>query len=171
MYHVLEHTEDPFSILLKLKKLLKPTGILVIEVPNIEATCQAPINRFHQAHLYNFNKETLSMIGIKAGYNILDANIAKDGGNILMLFRNSRAAEKSVSGKIEGNYEHISQVIQRHTNFIHYTSVYPYSRLFRKIVRIITEKNVVRGFSHGKEILDCYYKQWILNLGSSSNSK
>jgi 2-polyprenyl-3-methyl-5-hydroxy-6-metoxy-1,4-benzoquinol methylase len=55
IWHVLEHTEDPGAVLALLRTWLKPDGVLVVEVPNVEATCQAPQSTFHEAHLYNFN--------------------------------------------------------------------------------------------------------------------
>ena len=58
IWHVLEHTEDPCFVLGKLRSLLKPQGVLVVEVPNIEAICQSPKSTFHEAHLFNFNLDT-----------------------------------------------------------------------------------------------------------------
>ena len=43
-------------------------GILLIEVPNVEAQCIAPGHRFHFAHFYNFSRATLEALGRKAGF-------------------------------------------------------------------------------------------------------
>ena len=59
MHHVLEHTEDPLGILQRACGWLRLDGFLVIEVPNVEAVCQAPAQRFHKAHQYNFKQQTL----------------------------------------------------------------------------------------------------------------
>lgn len=67
IWHVLEHTEDPGFILARLRSWLKPDGVLVVEVPNVEATCQAPRNTFHEAHLYNFNVVSLRRLAKSRG--------------------------------------------------------------------------------------------------------
>ena len=43
-------------------------GVLLIEVPNVEAVCIAPAHRFHFAHFYNFNRAALEALGRKAGF-------------------------------------------------------------------------------------------------------
>lgn len=70
LFHVLEHLEDPCGTLLHLRHLLGTEGRLVIEVPNIESTSQAPNHRFHFAHLYNFNSATLQAVSQLAGYEV-----------------------------------------------------------------------------------------------------
>ncbi|MBI5102836.1 MAG: class I SAM-dependent methyltransferase [Nitrospirae bacterium] len=164
MFHVLEHMENPFGVLLKLKKLIAPDGRLLIEVPNAEATCQAPANRFHRAHLYNFNNATLSRLGIKAGFEILDTALSNDGANIMIFFRNAPGPGKTVDGRIEGNCNDISRLIRRHTAWRHFASGYPYSRFIDKAVRLVKEGNAIRGFSCGRDILNYYYKRWISAL-------
>ena len=68
MYHTLEHVEDPSAILSKLRRWLTPGGLLIVEVPNVEATCHAPNHRFHFAHFYSFNCLTLEAMGRKVGF-------------------------------------------------------------------------------------------------------
>ena len=41
---------------------LKPDGHVVVEVPNVESTVQAPSHRFHYAHLYHFSGSTLAAL-------------------------------------------------------------------------------------------------------------
>src|SRR5688572_25597530 len=54
MYHALEHVEDPAAILSRLRSWMTDDGVLLIEVPNVEAVCISPTHRFHFAHFYNF---------------------------------------------------------------------------------------------------------------------
>ena len=49
-WHVLEHLEDPFKALRKARQLLKPEGMLVVAVPNIQSL-QARIFKGHWFHL------------------------------------------------------------------------------------------------------------------------
>ena len=68
MYHALEHVEDPSAILSRLRGWMADQGVLLIEVPNVEAVCIAPAHRFHFAHFYNFNRDALEALGRKAGF-------------------------------------------------------------------------------------------------------
>lgn len=75
MFHVLEHIEEPVSFLENLKNILKPNGIIYIEVPNVDDVlvktyaCDAFKDFYYKkAHLYNFNETGLSYIFEHAGY-------------------------------------------------------------------------------------------------------
>lgn len=75
MFHVLEHIEEPISFLENLKNILKPNGIIYIEVPNVDDVlvktyaCDAFKDFYYKkAHLYNFNETGLSYIFKQAGY-------------------------------------------------------------------------------------------------------
>ena len=70
MNHVLEHTTSPTEILLKLKKFLRPRGVLVIEVPNIEAPGSRLSHFFHVAHHYCFSPRTLQRLAQKTGFEV-----------------------------------------------------------------------------------------------------
>lgn len=75
MFHVLEHIEQPIAFLESLKQMLKPDGIIYIEVPNVDDIlvktyqCDAFKDFYYKkAHLYNFNEKGLSFVFEKAGY-------------------------------------------------------------------------------------------------------
>lgn len=159
-WHVLEHTEDPFNYLLMLKKLLKNQGTLIIELPNVEVVSHAAANRFHLAHLYNFNHRTLENICIKAGYRVIKANVPQDRGLIFMVCKkNSLECMKQTSSdwSIPENCQHIMNITRKHTNFRYYTSYYPYHELFNKIQKKLNELKAIKGFSRGKDILDTLF--------------
>jgi len=162
MWHVLEHTDNPYNILMKIHGWLRDSGLLVIEVPNIEAMCQSPKNTFHAAHLFNFNEDTLSLLIEKTGFSIAHRFISKNGGNISLIANKSGRGNKQLSSSsIDGNYKKIQGIVKGHTAISHYLSHYPYSRLLKKIFKIITEKKASRKFSGGKQVLDsCFGENW-----------
>ena len=82
MYHALEHVEDPSAILSRLRGWMVDQGVLLIEVPNVEAVCIAPGHRFHFAHFYNFNRDALEALGRKAGFEPIQTTTSSDGGNL-----------------------------------------------------------------------------------------
>jgi len=73
LFHVLEHVSDPIMFLKKIRNLMKSTGILICEVPNIREmlldNCKE-YNDFYwiRAHLNYFGKETLLQCFKKAEY-------------------------------------------------------------------------------------------------------
>lgn len=157
LWHVLEHTEDPYAVLVKLHTLLKPTGVLVIEVPNIEATCQSPKSTFHEAHLFNFNVKTLSKLAEKASLVEQEHSISADRGNITMFVRKAPTSVKERTLAIPGNSAQIISTVRRHIFFRRYLSSNPYVRLYRRVARSLREKRDTRDFQRGKQLLDRLY--------------
>ena len=72
MFHVLEHIADLNRLIIELKRILKPGGILIIEVPNL-ASYQARLGKgrwFHidaPRHLLHFTKNSLKNAFTKNG--------------------------------------------------------------------------------------------------------
>ena len=77
MFHVLEHIEDPVSILKQLSSLLNDAGTIIIEVPNAEDALLSVYDSsafadftYWSAHLYLYNNDTLKKLIDKAGMRI-----------------------------------------------------------------------------------------------------
>lgn len=160
IWHVLEHTENPCDVLAKLHALLKPEGILVVEVPTIEATCQSPKSTFHEAHIFNFNLDTLRKLGEKVGFTELEHKVSADGANITVFFRKSAAMADPINDKglnIPGNAERIINIVNNHTAYKHYLTAGPYRRFFCRMGRMISEKCATANFVSGKKLLDRLY--------------
>ena len=158
IWHVLEHTEDPGFILARLRSWLKPDGVLVVEVPNVEATCQAPRNTFHEAHLYNFNVVSLRRLAKKQGLYETSHLISQDGGNITMFFTQAEPLiADQFSAVIPGNCEWISRIVRQHTFLRHHLSPSPYVRVWQRLCRSLEERRETVAPSSGKAILDVLY--------------
>jgi 2-polyprenyl-3-methyl-5-hydroxy-6-metoxy-1,4-benzoquinol methylase len=84
---VLEHTQDPFAFLLKIKQLLKNEGIVYIAVPNIRglffkiAILMAKFNLKNYFdlpyHLYYFSLQALELLLEKAGLKIVKLKLSE----------------------------------------------------------------------------------------------
>lgn len=160
IWHVLEHTENPSDVLTKLHSLLKPQGILVVEVPTIEATCQSPKSTFHEAHIFNFNLDTLTKLGEKVGFTQVEHKISADGANITVFFQKNAINGNAISQsnlKIPGNAEKIINIVKNHTAFKHYLTAWPYQRFFSRMSKAIHEKLATAEFKSGKKLLDKLY--------------
>lgn len=76
LWHVLEHLLHPIQTLQEIARILKPQGILLIEVPNLDSW-QAKVGRgrwFHldcPRHLYHFSQMELKHILSKHGFRVL----------------------------------------------------------------------------------------------------
>lgn len=158
IWHVLEHTEDPGFILSLLRSWLKPDGTLVVEVPNVEATCQAPGSTFHEAHLYNFNVVSLRRLARKHGLYETKHLISRDGGNITMfLSRTEPLVQGRYDAAIPGNCEWISRIVRRHSNVRRHLTPVPYLRAWQRLCRSLQERRETADERSGKALLDRLY--------------
>ena len=76
-FHVIEHLQDPITILKQLASLLKENGKMIIEVPNAnDALLSIYKNKafseftYWSPHLYLYNPHTLRKLGEKAGLKV-----------------------------------------------------------------------------------------------------
>ena len=158
IWHVLEHTEDPGAVLTLLRSWVKTDGIVVVEVPNVEATCQAPSSTFHEAHLYNFNVVSLRRLARKHGLYEAWHLISRDGGNITMFFRREAPLLDSGGGEtIPGNCEWVSRIVLGHSNLRRHLTPLPYLRAWQRFSRTLTERHETAGAERGKALLDGLY--------------
>jgi len=158
VWHVLEHMEDPAAVLRKLRGALRPGGLLVVEVPNVEATCQSPRGTFHEAHIFSFGIPTLSRLGEKAGFHVERTAGSPDGGNILVVFQ---AVEESSAAEaaLPGYHERVVSTLGDHTSWRHAFTRHPWTRLAARVGRAVEEPLALRRGLKGRALLDAVYAQ------------
>lgn len=159
IWHVLEHTEHPGAVLRKLQAALNPGGILVVEVPNVEATCQAPSSTFHEAHLYNFNRHTLVGLAEKSGLVSIGTRTSSDGGNLVAFFRPLPPHHQLARDDwtLPGNHDRVAGVVAAHRQSAHWLSARSVGRLGARITRAGREWLQTRRAMTGKDRLDALY--------------
>lgn len=153
LHHVLEHLTDPLGMLKKVHSLLKKNGHFMVEVPNSEDMQQDPKNRYHKAHIYTFNPETLLCMGSKAGLKPVKQRIAPLNGNMTVIFQKG-VDYPEISGELPGNFKKVTHILEEHTNLRHFTTPVPYKKFILNGITAIKEKIAVRGFSSGQDIID-----------------
>lgn len=152
MFHALEHVEDPSAILLRLRDWMVDGGVLLIEVPNVEAENIAPGHRFHFAHFYNFNRSTLEALGRKAGFEPMHTLTSPDGGNLTTVFR--AALAQQAPRYDEANYARVAGVVKRHTALRYYCSASPYTGPFGRLRAYLSDRRAANGCQTPRQVLD-----------------
>ncbi len=152
MYHALEHVEDPNAILTRLHAWIAERGLLLIEVPNVEARCVSPGHRFHFAHFYNFSRATLEDLGRKAGFEPVRTMTSPDEGNLIAVFR---AASGPQPWRADAaNYVRTSNAVKRHTALSYYASASPYVGPFSRLRAYVADSRAARGCETPRQVLD-----------------
>jgi SAM-dependent methyltransferase len=158
MYHALEHVEDPVGILKTLRGWLPEGGRLIVEVPNVEATCIHPRHRFHFAHFYSFNQATLEATGRTAGFEPLGTSTSADGGNLITVFQASQGGDTVAQGfspvSLAGNYDRIVRIVHGHTAAGYYLSASPYAGPLGRLRAFIKDSAATRGRTGARDVLD-----------------
>lgn len=152
MYHALEHVEDPSAILSRLRGWMVEGGVLLIEVPNVEAVCIAPAHRFHFAHFYNFNRDALEALGRKAGFEPVQTTTSPDGGNLISVFR---AVAHAQPPRVDAaNYARVADTVKGHTSLRYYGSVSPYAGPVNRLRTYLADRRAAHGCETPKQVLD-----------------
>lgn len=75
VFHTLEHVADPLAFLKTIRRYLKPSGSLYVEVPNVDDALLSvykiepyPDFWYREPHLFNFSPSTLELLMAKAGF-------------------------------------------------------------------------------------------------------
>ena len=154
MFHMLEHAADPRRTLAAIRHWLAPDGRLVVEVPNVAATVQAPAHRFHYAHLHNFTAATLGAVGRRAGLQVLETRHSDDQGNVMCVFGTAGDDRSSGPVALPDNVAQLRQVFRSHTPFLHYLTRVPYRRALHRLARRRSEDRLLSGLPTIEAVLE-----------------
>jgi SAM-dependent methyltransferase len=86
LFHVLEHIPDFEQTILKIKKIIKPRGLIAIDVPNAGDLRRALLGQdwamFRKEHLWYFSAPTIRLLLERCGFRILE--IRPHGGSEIL---------------------------------------------------------------------------------------
>lgn len=152
---VLEHLPDPLIVLSNLRNYLKNNGILVLTVPDIQAEIHGPRNRFHYAHVYNYNHLTLKKIFDKCNYKILNSSTK----STRIYAKKIEQSNNKINFDFKKNYQEIYKIASSRNSFSHYQTKMPYQRFLRKIYQYPKEMLMSFFFKDHKGILDYIFNR------------
>ena len=158
LHHVLEHLSDPERGLGVIHSALKPNGLFMLEVPDVESTAHSPRQKFHVAHLHHFNREGLTSLLSNVGFHVVDVSSATPQKHLNILSR------KQPTSVVEPRHpdvaDRVAKTLAAHTPLAHHLSWQPYRRLWANLTRPVRE-----GFGRArlgnpdtpKNMLDCLW--------------
>jgi 2-polyprenyl-3-methyl-5-hydroxy-6-metoxy-1,4-benzoquinol methylase len=141
LHHVLEHLQYPLTALTHVSKWLKYGGIIMIDVPDIEHTLHSPMNRFHYAHIYNFNHETLKAFLTKAGFEIIKH--PNNSSGTILCAKKVQKADYDMKISLKENFEKIFSLLMQGGKAEHYKKKKPLKRFLKKCY--IYPKEFIQG--------------------------
>ena len=122
-------------------------------MPNVEAVCIAPGHRFHFAHFYNFNRDTLEALGRKAGFEPVQTTTSPDGGNLIERVQGGRA-RRSRRGSTRRITRAWQRVVKGHTSLKYYCSASPYAGPVSRLRTYLADRRAAQGCETPKQVLD-----------------
>ncbi len=169
LHHVLEHLAEPVDALRHLRQMLKPSGKLIIEVPNMEARYHGPSRQYHFAHLHGFSTEGLTDAGSQAGLEVTNLTLQAHTQHINVAFTPSDGnAEDQTKFCDRSTAERIERALQTYTALTDTLSPRPYRRLLANVKRPVVERIALARLGwpvSAKEILDRLYKRHTQKTG------
>lgn len=157
LHHVLEHLPNPLKSLSILNSWLKMGGIIAVDVPDIERTSHAPNNRFHYAHIFNFNHNTLKAIMTKAGFTVVET---EDLNSTTLIGRKTSEPTPNMHLPDGKNYHALWSALSTQDTSTHYTTARPYKRLINKLHRFSSEWIEATLVQDPKRIAAREFEKW-----------
>jgi 2-polyprenyl-3-methyl-5-hydroxy-6-metoxy-1,4-benzoquinol methylase len=152
MFHALEHVPDPLAVLTTVRRWVKKGGYLIVEVPNIAASIQAPSHQYHYAHLYHFTASTLAALGERAAWRHVETRSTSDRGNVVCVFRRDEDEARPPAG-LENEAERTLRTLISHTRLRHYLSPVPYGRAVSRLRRRLAENRLLSRLTTMDKVL------------------
>jgi hypothetical protein len=132
---------------------LRDDGVVVVEVPNVESTVQAPGHRFHYAHLFHFSGATLAALGQAAGLRVVRTTYSDDGGNVTCVFRRESDSGGRLPEGLAAARARTRSILEGHTALRHYLSPTPYRRATGRLARRWREDRLLRRLGTLESVL------------------
>ncbi len=89
LIHVLEHLRSPAETLRRIHGWLRPSGRLVIDVPNLATPHASRSRLFHFSHIFNFTHVTLEGLVRRCGFRLIQRLTGAEDPNLRIVLEKS----------------------------------------------------------------------------------
>lgn len=141
----LEPNRDPVAALGRMRRLLRPNGLMAVEVPNAAFPLVHPKNRFHPAHLVHFNFENLELATRLAGLETVEMRTSADRGVLWGVFRNS-ARDLAIPPISPDRVAAWQQAERCRARWRYYANPAIWARTGKRLVKLAAERRLGRRF-------------------------
>ncbi len=158
MFHVLEHLEFPVQDLQRLRAMLGPQGVFVIEVPNILYRGMKFSHKWHKGHLNGFTATSLKVTAAMAGLEALECGEIGDGGNLFGVFRPAQTLSSEAACQLlAGHAEEAWKAVSANTNLDYYLRGDTWAKIPRKLRSQVEERSSAPKAMSAAAVLDAVY--------------
>jgi len=140
--HLLEHLRDPVAGLLRVRGLLKPGGLLCLEVPDIAFPVVRVPKSFRIFHVTMFSRATLGAMLDHCGFDVLEQLPAH--GHLRLLARRAEGEAPRAFTPPPGEAERVVKLLGRMDPWHCYTSGAYWRRRVWKLARNLNQRRVAR---------------------------
>ncbi len=154
LFQVLEHLADPVDDLVQLSRFLKPGGLFLIEVPDILYGGMRFDHKWHEGHLYGFDRITLGAVAAQAGLRARSIEVLP--GNLFGVFEKSENPVEVAD--LESNAEQAAAVLEQGRRR-YWSRAETFTKVPRRLAKRISEKWVSSRGSSPRAILDRVYRK------------
>ena len=157
-FHVFEHVNRPATWLSQIHQLLKPGGVLILEVPNILHTRCAPNNVFFKAHLFHYSPNTLRAMLASQSFSWLDSDTGEQEGIIRMAFRKEQQPDAYFYDR-SAEVKKIIGAHEKRTWFHYLCSIHGLKKFGNRIRQLILERQLPQQYPDAKQLLSQLYSR------------
>jgi len=113
---VLEHIPNPAEMIKKIKRKLKKTGYLFIEVPNLKYASTDNLSDFFGfQHISYFEEKSLQQLLTKQGFSLIDSSLAEDNSLRIVAKKSNKQTTQKTTNAHSQNLKYIQKYKeQRH---------------------------------------------------------
>jgi len=155
LFQVLEHLADPVGDIRRMSEYLKTGGKFVIEVPDILFAGMHFRHKWHDGHLFGFDRLTLQAVAAKAGLQM--EQMIRLPGNLYAIFRKTGIAEVAVPS-LSGHYEEArAELFEGRRQY--WTMPLTYTKIFTRLPTRLGEYISVARNQTPRKILDAALRQ------------
>lgn len=141
--HIIEHTDNPKDFINLCKEILQDSGIIYLEVPNLENTIEERrVVDFFNDHIHHFSINSLKLLASLTGIEYIDHLLFLNNAHIGIIFKNKKTNLKLVLEESKNNLNFLIDKLSK-SNKIAIYGAGAHSSTFISLLPIKIQKKIV----------------------------